>query len=266
MSDQQPGILSTRDLSVRVPGRDLVNALSVEFATSEFIAILGPNGVGKTLAMLTLAGLRPADAGQVLLAGTDITQMKRVDVAQRLALMPQSVDDVFPATVLDTALVGRHPHIGMLSWETSTDVDIARDALRIMDIDALADRDILSLSGGERRRLAVAQILAQQPQVYLLDEPTNHLDPQHQLDVLGEFRARANAGSTVIASLHDVNLAARYADRCLLLHGDGRWALGDAADMLDETRLSELYGTPIEAVAWRAGRLFIATGEPSRIS
>ncbi|MDJ0940103.1 MAG: ABC transporter ATP-binding protein, partial [Woeseiaceae bacterium] len=112
----------------------------------------------------------------------------------------------------------------------------------------------------------VAQILAQQPQVYLLDEPTNHLDPQHQLDVLGEFRARANAGSTVIASLHDVNLAARYADRCLLLHGDGRWALGDAADMLDETRLSELYGTPIEAVAWRAGRLFIATGEPSRIS
>ena len=104
-------------------------------------------------------------------------------------------------------------------------------------------------------------MLTQQPDVYLLDEPTNHLDPQHQLDALRLFSDRANNGATVIASLHDVNLAVRYADRCLLLYGDGSWDLGPTADVLDTQRLSKLYDTRMEAVNWRSRQLYVASGD-----
>jgi iron complex transport system ATP-binding protein len=119
---------------------------------------------------------------------------------------------------------------------------------------------VLSLSGGERRRLAIAQVLTQAPDVYLLDEPTNHLDPQHQVDTLRIFRRAADDGAGVIASLHDVNLAARVADRCLLLFGDGRWEFGVTDAVLDEARLEALFETPMEAVRWRDRRLFVAGG------
>ena len=107
-------------------------------------------------------------------------------------------------------------------------------------------------------------MIAQDPDICLIDEPSNHLDLQHQLDVLALFRQRADDGGAVVASLHDVNLAARYADRCLFLHGDGRWELGRTADILTAARLSELYDTAIEAVAWRDGQLFVASGEGPR--
>ena len=252
--------LKTANLTVDVPGRTLVNELNVDVQSGEFVAVLGQNGVDKTLSLLTLAGLRRPAGGDVLLNGTGIFALPRSIIAKQLALLPQNVDDIFPATVLDTVLVGRHPHIPQLQWADGHDLEIAESALRTMDLDKLATRDVLTLSGGERRRLAVAQVLAQAPQIYLLDEPTNHLDPQHQLDVLKIFRQTADDGAAVIASLHDVNLAVRFADRCLLLFGDGRWDLGETNEILNETRLAALYGTPIESVHWRSQRLFVATG------
>lgn len=256
--------LSACALGVAVPGRALVEHLELAVQGGEFIAVLGRNGAGKTLTLETLAGLREPDAGRVLLDGSDMTGLHRRDVARRLALLPQLVEDIFPATVLDTVLIGRHPHVGRLRWESAADIGIARDALRTVDLYALADRDVLTLSGGERRRVAIAQALAQAPHIYLLDEPTNHLDPQHQLDAMRVFRGAANNGAAVIASLHDVNLAARFADRCLLLFGDGRWHLGNTADVLTEAALSELFATPMEAVAWRSRQLFVAAGgQPS---
>ena len=239
----------------------LVENLELELQPGEFVAILGRNGVGKTLTMNTLAGLRPLESGRVLLDSKDIAALSRLHVARRLALLPQLVDDIFPATVLDTALIGRHPHIGALRWESPQDYDITLAALVTMDVGELAKRDVLTLSGGERRRVAIAQVLAQRPDIYLLDEPTNHLDPQHQFDMLDQFRRLADDGACVVASLHDVNLASRFADRCLLLHGDGRWDLGTTASILDEARLSALYGTRVESVAWRSQRLFVTTGE-----
>ncbi len=253
-------LLSSKGLRVSVPGRVLVDELELTLSRGEFVAILGRNGTGKTLSLLTLSGLRRPDAGDVLLAGKNIATLRRQQVARELALLPQDTEDIFPATVLDTALVGRHPHIARLRWESAADHDIARASLATVGIDDLAERDVLSLSGGERRRLGIAQILTQAPEIYLLDEPTNHLDPQHQLDTLRVFRRAADDGAGIIASLHDVNLAARFADRCLLLYGDGRWELGAVDDVLNETRLEKLYATPMEAVNWREGRLFVASG------
>jgi len=261
MSDRTPKPFHCSDLCVSVAGRRLVDDLDLVVESGEFIAILGQNGSGKTLTLHTLAGLRQADSGSVLVNGFDVASASRRDTARQLALLPQHVDDIFPASVLDTAMIGRHPHIGRFNWESAEDFQVAHDALLAVGLVGLAARDVLTLSGGERRRLAIAQILTQQPQVYLLDEPTNHLDPQHQLDTLRLFRDRADAGAVVIAALHDVNLAVRYAHRCLLLYGNGGWDLGTTAEILDSERLSKLYQTPMEAVAWRTRQLFFASGD-----
>jgi iron complex transport system ATP-binding protein len=261
MSGNDDTLLQVSGLCVRVPGRVLVEALDMHLVRGEFIAVLGRNGSGKTLSLLTLAGLREPDAGNVALGGEVIGRLRRQQVAKHLALLPQDTDDIFPASVLDTAIVGRHPHIGRFRWESPQDYALACEALERVGIAELADRDVLSLSGGERRRLSIAQVLTQAPDVYLLDEPTNHLDPQHQVDTLRIFRRAADAGAGVIASLHDVNLAARVADRCLLLFGDGRWEFGTTDEVLDEARLEALFETPMEAVRWRDRRLFVASGE-----
>jgi len=258
MSQEATTPLAATKLAVHVPGRTLVEALDVDFDSGEFVAVLGKNGAGKTLTMLTLAGLRAPSAGTVSLFGEDLVKLPRTAVAKRLSLMPQTVDDIFPATVLDTVLIGRHPHIAALQWESASDRDIAVAKLGMMGIGDLEDRDILTLSGGERRRLAVAQLLAQEADVCLLDEPTNHLDPQHQLDVMDVLRAGANGGATIVANLHDVNLAARYADRCLVLYGDGRWELGPTAQILTPARLASVYGVEMDAVAWGSRTLFVA--------
>lgn len=254
-------LFSCTNLTVDVAGRTLVEKLSMDVFRGELIAVLGQNGSGKSLTLHTLAGLRPASSGNCELLGSDTAATRRQELAKHLALLPQHVDDIFPATVMDTALIGRHPHIGRFNWESEVDLDVATAALASVDLDELADRDVLTLSGGERRRLAIAQVLTQGPDLYLLDEPTNHLDPQHQLDALRLFRQQADNDSTVIASLHDVNLAVRFADRCLLLYGDGRWDLGTTTEILDSDRLSQLYATPMEAVNWRNRELFIASGD-----
>ena len=260
MSGNTSMTLQVSDLTVSVPGRTLVSSLDLSVKAGEFVAVLGRNGTGKTLTLHTVAGLRPTEAGKVMLEGELLSDMDRKDAARCLALLPQHSDDIFPASVLDTVLIGRHPHIPRFGWESADDIDASRKALASVQLDELSDRDVLSLSGGERRRLAIAQIIAQNPSVFLLDEPTNHLDPQHQLDAVALFRQKANEGASVLASLHDVNLAARFADRCLFLYGDGRWEIGPVNEILTAASLSELYGTAMQAVPWESTSLFFATG------
>lgn len=255
--------LTCAALSVSVPGRNLIDSLTLDVRPGEFLAVLGPNGVGKSLFLHTLSGIRATQVGTVRLNGDPIAAIQRQQLASRLALLPQHTEDIFPETVFDTVMIGRHPHIGRIRWESNADREIAMDALRQVDLDDLVARDVNTLSGGERRRLAVAQVLTQSPEIYLLDEPTNHLDPQHQLDVLQIFSRKTQQGNAVIASLHDVNLAARYADRCLLLYGDGRWDIGEAREILDGARLTELYATKMDTIAWRNMKLFVAAGNSS---
>ncbi|HEX9853679.1 MAG TPA: ABC transporter ATP-binding protein [Woeseiaceae bacterium] len=254
--------LGCEHLDIAVPGRSLVSNLQFSIAQGEFLAVLGQNGSGKSLTLHTLAGLRAVAAGKVFLQGALLKAASRRSMSTRLALLPQHTEDIFPSTVIDTVLIGRHPHISRFRWESDADRRIAHDALRAVDLEALAGRDLATLSGGERQRVAVAQVLAQCPDVYLLDEPSNQLDPQHQLSVLRLFRERSRFGHAVIASLHDVNLAARFADHCLLLFGDGRWLLGETRSVLTTASLSELYATPIESVPWHDRELFVTSGDP----
>lgn len=250
--------LSACALDVTVPGRVLVRDLTFEARAGDFVAVLGQNGVGKTLTLHTLAGLRAPAAGAVLLDGRDLSGWNGRERALRLALLPQVTDDPFPSTVFDTALIGRHPHLPFWQWEGAEDHARARHSLTVVGLAELASRPVGSLSGGERRRLDVATLLAQDAAVCLLDEPANHLDPRHRQEVFALFRARAEAGGLVVATLHDPTQAARFANRALLLFGDGRWQFGDADQVLCPENLSALYGVPVEQLDWRGGRVFVS--------
>ena len=252
-----PGLAAAR-LTVRAGARELVSELSVRFAPGEVVAILGRNGSGKTLTLHTLAGLRHADGGEVRLDGAPLGEFRRRSVALRLGLLPQDLEDAFVTTAIETVLIGRHPHLKLWQWETAEDERVARAALAAVDLGNFAARRTDTLSGGEQRRLAVAALLAQEPGVFLLDEPTNHLDPHHQLAVLGLFRRLADEGRTVITTLHDPTLAARFADRALLLFGDGRWALGPVGSALTEASLSELYLAPMIELGRDGRRVFVS--------
>ncbi len=252
-----PGLAAV-NLGVRAGARELVRDLSVQFTPGEVVAILGRNGSGKTLTLHTLAGLRTAAAGEVRLDGAPLRQFKRRSVALRLGLLPQDLEDAFVTTAMETVLIGRHPHLALWQWETAEDERLARAALAAVDLQDFAVRRTDTLSGGEQRRVAVAALLAQQPGIFLLDEPTNHLDPHHQLAVLGLFRELAHQGRTVVTTLHDPTLAARFADRALLLFGDGRWSLGPVSSALTAVSLSELYLAPMMELGKDGRRVFVS--------
>jgi iron complex transport system ATP-binding protein len=244
-------------LTVSVPGRTLVRELDAVLRPGRIIALLGRNGTGKSSLLHVLAGLRPPASGEVELEGRALPQWPRGEFALRVALLPQASDDPFPGSVLESALVGRHPHIDFWQWESEADRAIARECLAAMDLAGLDDRDVTTLSGGERRRLGIATVLAQTPAYFLLDEPIQQLDPLHQLSVLKLFRARADAGACVVMSLHDPGLAARFADEALLLFGDGRWSHGSAAEILDSESVAALYGVAVRELRWEDGRTFV---------
>jgi len=252
-----PG-LHARGVSVRAGARELVHQLAVHFAAGELVALLGRNGSGKTLTLHTLAGLRPPAAGQVCLDGTPLGRLGRRALALRLGLLPQDLEEAFVSTAIESVLIGRHPHLALWQWESAQDERLAREALAAVELSEFASRRTDTLSGGEQRRVAVAALLVQQPAIFLLDEPTNHLDPHHQLAVLSLFRALADSGRTVITTLHDPTLAARFADRVLLLFGDGRWTLGPVASTLNATTLSSLYLAPMIELGEGSRRVFVS--------
>jgi iron complex transport system ATP-binding protein len=249
--------LATQDVAVSVGARELVSNLTVSFAAGEFVAVLGRNGCGKTLTLHTLAGLRKPASGTVLVDGIPADQHDKRGVARRLGLLAQDLEDGFVTTAMETVLIGRHPHLSFWQWESAQDGQLARDALAAVDLRDFSDRRTDTMSGGEQRRVAIAALLAQAPGVYLLDEPTNHLDPHHQLAVLTLFRELARKGSTVIATLHDPTLAARFADRALLLFGDGRWTIGPVSQTIAAESLSSLYLTPMMEVRHEGRRIFV---------
>ena len=245
-------LLEAEGLALQVGGRWLCCEFSLKLAAGECLALLGPNGAGKTTLLHTLAGLRDPSVGQVRLGGLPYAAWPALDAARFRGLLVQQQPDHFAASVLETVLIGRHPHLGRWGWEGPEDERIARDALAAVGLADFAARDVLTLSGGERQRVSIAALLAQAPQLFLLDEPLNHLDLHHQIATLDLFRRlvreRAgvpHGGRGVVMVLHDINLAARYADHVILLDGRGGVRAGDRDSVLQPELLSQAFGHPL---------------------
>ena len=234
--------LHVRDLLIDVPGRASGRALNFSLLPGQVWGVLGPNGAGKTTLLHTLAGLRAPRGGEVLLDDQPLGRLNRRQIAQRLGLVFQERQDGFPATVLETALIGRHPFLPAWQMEGAADLLAAEQALARLDVAHLSARLVSTLSGGERQRVAIATVLTQAPALWLADEPTNHLDLHHQVAVLELLAAQASAGRAVFMCLHDLNLAARWCDQILLLYPDGEACWGPVASMLQPAALERLYG------------------------
>jgi iron complex transport system ATP-binding protein len=238
--------LESENLTVAVNGCTLVRDLTLDIAPGSFVCILGTNGVGKTLTLHTLAGLREPTGNAVRLCGDLLDRLPRQEIARRLGLLLQIQEDAFPLTVRESALMGRYPHMGIWQWPGKQDLDAVRNALESFDLLGLENRTLAHLSGGERERVALATLMVQDPAIWLLDEPMNHLDPQHQLAVLHTLKNMTAKGRIVIASLHNPAMAIRFADYALLLYGDGEWEFGAASELLEPIRLERVYQTPFD--------------------
>lgn len=250
--------LAARQLVLDVPGRAPGAPLDFELAGGQMVAILGANGSGKTTLLHTLAGLCAPRSGTVQLAGRAIGAWSARARARRLGLLFQ--DDVasFPATVAESVGAGRFAH--QPPWRGLSDADrlAITDALGAMQLGDLAPRALDALSGGERRRVALATLLAQDPPVMLLDEPVNHLDWHHQILIMDHLaRLAREAGKTVLLSLHDPNLAARYCPLVLLLGPDGIACWGPSAALLTAERLGWLYRHPFACLDDGGVRVFV---------
>jgi iron complex transport system ATP-binding protein len=256
MSASAP-MLECRSLTLAVPGRTLCRDVDFTVRGGECWIVIGPNGAGKTTLLHTLAGLRAPAAGDVLLDGAPIASFGARRRAQRLGLLPQDTSDAFPATALEIALGGRHPHVPPWRPESAADVTLAEQALAAVGMREAATRDVQTLSGGERRRVALATLLAQDPPLMLLDEPTNHLDVAHEVRALDLLASIARErGRAVVMAMHDLALVARYATHAVLL-GGARVEAGPAVALLTAERLSALYGQALNAVAHPRGTAFL---------
>jgi len=226
--------------------RAVLHGVSLEVAAGEMLAIVGPNGAGKSTLLRLLCGSLDPWQGTVELLGVPLASLERRALARRLAFVGQENSVAFSFTVLEVVLMGRAPHLGSFHFENRGDLMLACEALEHFDLLALATRPIQELSGGERKRVFLARALAQEPRVALLDEPTAHLDLRHVADIFGRFgELRAERGLAVVATLHDLNAAALYADRVLLLKNGRAIGWGAPDEVLTEEKLREVYETEV---------------------
>jgi iron complex transport system ATP-binding protein len=249
--------LSCENLTVSIGNICVAKDLDLEMEPGQFWGLLGPNGIGKTTLIRCLAGLMNTGSGKVFLQDQELDALPRRIVARHLGMLQQHTAYVFDATVLQTALTGRHPHLSHWQREGPGDLARAHEALTSVDLNLLAQRSVTGLSGGEARRLAFAALLVQDPEIMLLDEPTNHLDLRHQVQIMSMITEQvSNRSKSALAALHDVNLAARYCSHLLLLFGDGRWMAGRSEDLLSSETLEELYRCPVERLESKHGPRF----------
>ncbi|WBQ03993.1 heme ABC transporter ATP-binding protein [Kribbella sp. CA-293567] len=247
-------IAAVRELQVALGGTKILDGVSLEVTAGQVLALVGPNGAGKSTLLSALCGDLPIDSGEVLLHNEPLAHWSTVEMAMRRAVMLQQATISFPFSVGQLVAMGRAPWSG--TERDEFDDEAIRTAMMLAEVVPFAERVFSSLSGGERARVSLARALAQQSQLLLLDEPTAALDLHHQEDVLQLARRRAAEGDAVVVVLHDLNLAAGYADQVAVLSHGRLAATGAPAEVLTAELLSEVYQHEVEV--WPHP----ATGEP----
>lgn len=230
----------------------ILKDVCMELARSEMLAIVGPNGVGKSTLIRCIDMILTPDKGSILLDGQEIKKMNRMEVAKKIGYVPQNASQSFPATVYDTILIGRRPHLGWRSGEDDNEKIL--DVLELLGIEDLALNDFNDLSGGQQQKVMIARALAQEADILLFDEPTSNLDIRHQLEVMEitENLIREK-GISVIMAVHDLNLGSRYANKVIMMYNGGIYSAGDPTSVLTTENIKHVYNVEVE-VSNRNGR------------
>lgn len=250
-------ILRAEDVWAGYGAAPVLQGISLRLLRGEFVGLLGPNGSGKSTLLRVLSGVLPPQQGQIWLGGKPLYQMRAKEVAQKLAFVPQREEVAFGFTAWEVVLLGRAPYIGWWGKERAEDVQATQRAMERTDCLPLAERAVGTLSGGERQRVVLARGLAQETPLLFLDEPLTHLDVAHQVSTLSLLRQlNRDEGLTVLAALHDVNLASEFCDRLLVLHRGRLVADGIPSDVVTPELLARVFGVD----AWV--RVNPVTGRP----
>ena len=233
--------VAVEDLTVSLGDATVLDGVDAEIGEGQFVGLVGPNGAGKTTLLRTVGGTLAPDSGRVLVDGEGVHALSSKAASRRVATVPQETTLSFEFDVRDVVAMGRHPYRSRFGGEAGDGRAAVEDAMERTEVAQFADRSITAVSGGERQRVLLARALAQDAPVLLLDEPTANLDINHQVRTLELVRDLVAAGKTVVAAIHDLNLAAHYCDELLLLSGGDVVAAGPPTDVLVEETLREAF-------------------------
>lgn len=248
-------VISALQLSFGYNGQPVFDGISLKIIAGERIAVLGRNGAGKTTLLRLLSGTRTPTKGSILLDGHNLCDMPRLELARKIAAVPQEFVVPFAFTVQEIIELGRTPYVGLLRGLSSDDRHAVEQAMRLTQTLELGGRVFNELSGGERQRVIIAMALAQEPEVLLLDEPTQQLDVTRQAEILDLVtELNRSRGLTVVAAIHDLNLAGRYFDRLIVLHRGAVFADGPPVSVLRPDVLEKAYNGPVEILRIGTGR------------
>lgn len=234
--------IKVKNINVSFGTLKVLKDITFSMDKGRFYGILGPNGSGKTTLLKTMARTLEPQEGMVLVDGVDLKRMKARELSKKVACMYQSTELSCDYPVMDVVLMGRYPYLKRFQAEGEKDREIAKKAMIASNVWHLKDRRINEISGGERQRVFIARALVQQTDIVLLDEPVSHLDLQHQIEVLDIARKLTDEGKTIIAVLHDLNLASLYCDYLLLLKDGIITAQGEPERVLTEEVIQRVYG------------------------
>ena len=249
--------LKIESLTLSIAGNILCRNLNLKINENECWGLLGRNGVGKTSLIHSIIGIRTIDSGQILLDGQNISELSRRAVAQEIGVLFQDSIETLPATVLETIMLGRHPHVQSRIKDNRNDHAIVDSVISELSLSELRDRELVSLSGGERQRVAIATLLAQTPNIFLLDEPSNHLDIAFQISVLDTLKSKLHERpASILMATHDINLAARFCDYFVLLLENGGHLQGSREEVLTAKNLSKAYGCEIQSIQTKENTLY----------
>jgi len=238
-------MIEVKNISVKYNDRPILDRVSFELRDGETLALLGPNGAGKTTLIRALNRTTPF-GGEIFLNGKRTNNLSRREIAKLIAVVAQENETKFPVTVLEFVLSGRFVHGGAFGWETDADIEIARQALQESDLSEFADRLMNELSGGERQRVVLARALATGASILLLDEPTANLDLAHQAMMFRLVRERCRScDASAVVITHDLNLAAEFADRVLMLSGGRLFVLGRQEEVLTAEYVRTVFGVNV---------------------
>ncbi|NPV53273.1 MAG: ABC transporter ATP-binding protein [Firmicutes bacterium] len=234
------------DLTCSYGSSIALDGITFQVERGDLVGLIGPNGSGKSTLLKAISRVLRPRLGEILLDGKNLSLFKQVDVARRMAAVAQENPVDFDFTVEDMVLMGRYPHLSRFERERAGDFEKVRQAMEMTGTSSLAHRPVTELSGGELQRVMIARAIAQEPEVLLLDEPTSHLDIGHQIEILDMVKGlNKGKGLTVIAALHDLNLAALYFDRLILIKEGKIFALGSPAEVITRDNIRATYGSEV---------------------